>query len=67
VLAGLTCADWTSSSPALAAQVGHSDGLGPGGDPGGNFGSWNSSHANLNCADTAPRGGAGRVYCFAIN
>ena len=67
VLAGMTCADWTSSSPALAAQVGHSDGLGPGGDPTGNFGSWNSSHANQNCADTAPRGGGGRVYCFAIN
>jgi hypothetical protein len=67
VMAGMTCGDWTSSSASLAAQVGHSDGLGPGGDPSGNLGSWNSSHANQSCADTAPRGGAGRIYCFAIN
>jgi hypothetical protein len=65
LMAGMTCADWTSDSASLAAQVGHSDGLGPGGDPSGNFGSWNSSHANQNCANTAPRGGAGRIYCFA--
>ena len=62
---GMTCADWTSSSSALAAQVGHSDGLGPGGSAAGDLASWNSSHASQNCADTAPRGGAGRVYCFA--
>ena len=65
VMPGMTCADWTSSASTVAGQVGHSDGLGPGGDPSGNFGSWNSSHANQNCADTAPRGGAGRIYCFA--
>ena len=29
------------------------------------FSSWNSAHTNQNCADTAPRGGAGRFYCFA--
>lgn len=29
--------------------------------------SWNSSHSNMSCADTAPRGGAGRIYCFAVN
>ena len=23
------------------------------------------THANQNCANTAPRGGAGRIYCFA--
>jgi hypothetical protein len=67
LMAGTTCGDWTSSSPALAAQVGHSDGLGPGGNPDGNLGSWNSSHASQSCADTAPRGGAGRIYCFAAN
>jgi hypothetical protein len=63
--AGLTCADWTSSSMSVAAQVGHSDGLGPNQSTTGALSSWNSAHANLNCADTAPRGGAGRFYCFA--
>ena len=67
LLPGLTCSDWTSSATTVAAQVGHSDGLGPGGNPTGALSSWNSSHANLNCADTAPRGGAGRIYCFARN
>jgi hypothetical protein len=65
LLAGMTCADWTSDSSTVAAQVGHADGLGPGGDTSGTLASWNSAHANQNCADTAPRGGAGRIYCFA--
>jgi hypothetical protein len=65
VLAGMTCNDWTSDSSTVAAQVGHSDGLGPNANPAGNFASWNSSHASASCADTAPRGGAGRLYCFA--
>jgi hypothetical protein len=65
LMAGMTCADWTSSSTTLAAQVGHSDGLGPGGSNAGALASWNSAHASQNCADTAPRGGAGRIYCFA--
>jgi len=67
VLTGMTCNDWTSEATGVQAQVGHSDGLGPGGDPSGNFGSWNSSHANMDCSNTAPRGGAGRIYCFAAN
>ena len=62
---GLTCADWTSASTTIAAQVGHADGLGPGQSAAGALASWNSAHANQNCADTAPRGGAGRIYCFA--
>lgn len=61
---GLTCADWTSSSDTIAAQVGHSDGLGPNQSTTGTLASWNSAHANLNCSNTAPRGGAGRFYCF---
>ena len=65
LMAGMTCGDWTSSSSSLQAQVGHSDGLGPGGDSSGSLSSWNSAHANQNCADTAPRGGSGRIYCFA--
>jgi hypothetical protein len=67
LMAGLTCSDWTSGGADAQAQVGHSDGLGPGGDPSGTFSSWNSSHTNQNCSDTAPRGGAGRIYCFARN
>jgi hypothetical protein len=67
LMPGLTCSDWTSASASVAAQVGHSDGLGPGGDPSGSLSSWNSSHANQNCANTVPRGGAGRIYCFAAD
>jgi hypothetical protein len=62
---GLTCADWTSASTAIAAQVGHSDGLGPNQSTAGTLSSWNAAHTSQNCADTAPRGGAGRFYCFA--
>jgi hypothetical protein len=65
VLAGATCADWTSDSTTAIGQVGHSDGMGPNQNTAGALSSWNSAHANLNCADTAPRGGAGRIYCFA--
>ncbi len=62
---GLTCADWTSDSANAVAQVGHSDGMGPNQSTAGSLSSWNSAHANQNCANTAPRGGAGRIYCFA--
>jgi Protein of unknown function (DUF1554) len=65
LLTGFTCGDWTSDSSSALGQVGHSDGLGPGGDSSGALSSWNSAHANQNCANTAPRGGAGRIYCFA--
>jgi hypothetical protein len=63
----LTCADWTSSSETLTEQpqVGHSDIPGnPMFSP-----SWNSAHASANCsqAGLTMRGGAGRLYCFAIN
>jgi hypothetical protein len=61
---GRTCADWTSDAADLAAMVGHSDGLGPGGDPTGMYGRWHSSHLSESCNNTAPRGGAGRIYCF---
>jgi hypothetical protein len=65
LLRGFTCADWTSSATTAVGQVGHSDGMGPGQSTAGALSSWNSAHANQNCADTAPRGGAGRIYCFA--
>jgi uncharacterized protein DUF1554 len=65
VASGLTCADWTSASDTLQAQVGHSDGFGTGQSTSGTNASWNSAHVNGSCANTAPRGGAGRIYCFA--
>ena len=63
--AGLTCADWTADSADVVAQVGHSDGMGPNQSTAGTLSSWNSAHPNQNCSNTAPRGGAGRLYCFA--
>lgn len=65
LLRGFTCGDWTSASASTRGQVGHSDGLGPGGSTAGALASWNSAHASQSCANTAPGGGAGRFYCFA--
>jgi hypothetical protein len=62
---GLTCSDWTSASETAIGQVGHSDGLGPNQGTTGTLTSWNAAHTNQNCSNTAPRGGAGRFYCFA--
>jgi hypothetical protein len=67
LLPGFTCGDWTSDSAATVGQVGHADGFGPNQDTSGTLSSWNSAHANQNCSNTAPRGGAGRIYCFARN
>jgi hypothetical protein len=67
VAAGLTCGDWTSDSASTIGQVGHSDGMGPGMSTAGALSSWNASHTNQNCQNTAPRGGAGRFYCFVTN
>jgi len=65
LMTGATCSDWTSDSASFFGQVGHADGFGPNQDQSGALASWNSAHANQNCANTAPRGGAGRIYCFA--
>jgi len=62
---GLTCADWTSDSAAVRAQVGHSDGMGPNQSTAAPLNSWNAAHTSQSCANTAPGGGAGRIYCFA--
>jgi len=67
LLEGKTCADWTSEAEDLTAQVGHTDGLGPSMNPAPPYNSWNSVHESESCADTAPRGGAGKLYCFAID
>ena len=65
VMAGKTCNSWTSESPDMQAQIGHLDGIGLGGNTAGASASWNSAHENQSCADTSPRGGAGRFYCLA--
>jgi len=65
LLAGATCSDWTSAATNVTAQVGHSDGLGPNQSTTPPLNSWNSAHTAQNCSNTAPRGGAGRIYCFA--
>jgi hypothetical protein len=67
VLSGKTCDDWTSAAASLVAQVGHSDGLGPMRNGAPPYNSWQSSHENGGCNDTAPRGGAGHLYCFAVD
>jgi len=67
VAAGKTCADWTSSSDAGVAVVGHTDALGPGGSNEERYRSWFSTHDNRGCNDTAPAGGAGKLYCFAAD
>lgn len=67
VAVGKTCLDWTSDDANLFAQVGHSDGLGPNMDDSPNFRPWNSVHESGGCNDTAPKGGAGKIYCFAID
>ncbi len=67
VVPGKTCADWTSEDPTEFAQVGHSDGLGPMMNDAEMYRPWNSVHESGGCHDTAPKGGAGKIYCFAID
>jgi len=64
---GKTCEDWNSEDPALFAMVGHSDGLGPMMNDAEMYRPWNSVHDSGGCHDTAPKGGGGRIYCFAID
>jgi hypothetical protein len=57
-----TCGNWTSGG-AGTAQLGHHDRTG-----GGNT-SWNAVHASRGCSqeNLVATGGAGLMYCFAIN
>jgi hypothetical protein len=57
-----TCGNWTSGA-AGTAQLGHHDRTG-----GGNT-SWNAVHASRGCSqeNLVATGGAGLLYCFAIN
>ncbi|HEY2903301.1 MAG TPA: hypothetical protein VGL59_22145 [Polyangia bacterium] len=62
------CSDWTSAATTVKAWVGHSDGLGPAPTPmDPMYRPWNHSHLNMDCSNTAPLGGAGRIACFAVN
>jgi hypothetical protein len=58
-----TCNNWTDATDDHKAMLGHADRTG-----GGNV-SWNSVHMSAGCS--APKliatGGAGHLYCFAIN
>lgn len=58
-----TCKNFTSSAAEGSAQVGHFDRTG-----GGNT-SWNSAHGSRGCGqgNLVKTGGAGLLYCFAIN
>lgn len=59
-----TCSNWTSAADGQgSAQVGHFD------KQGGGNGSWNSAHGSRGCsqANLATTGGAGLLYCFAVN
>jgi hypothetical protein len=57
-----TCNNWTSNSTGTA-QLGHAD------KQGGGNGSWNSTHASRGCSqeNLVSTGGAGLLYCFAVN
>ena len=58
-----TCKNYTSSAADGSTQLGHVDRTG-----GGNT-SWNSTHASRGCgqANLVSTGGAGLLYCFAVN
>jgi len=59
-----TCSNWTSSADGMgSAQLGHAD------KQGGGNGSWNSTHASRGCSqpNLVSTGGAGLLYCFAVN
>ncbi len=61
-----TCSNWTSSGNG-AAMLGHSDRTGL--DESVPAKSWNSSHQSRGCSMDALKstGGAGLLYCFAVN
>jgi len=58
-----TCSNWTSNAATGSAQLGHHD------KQGGGNGSWNAAHPSRGCgqANLVATGGAGLLYCFAVN
>jgi hypothetical protein len=67
VAAGMTCANWTSNADTDKTIVGHVDRSGL--DDSAAAKSWNSSHPTKGCSQPAlvSTGGAGLLYCFAVN
>ena len=61
-----TCGNWTKSGDDGSAIVGHHNRAGTNAPPASM--SWNSSHATRGCSDAGLRstGGAGLIYCFAV-
>ncbi|MEO9898193.1 MAG: hypothetical protein ABJD13_18290 [Paracoccaceae bacterium] len=61
-----TCGNWTKNGEDGSAIVGHHDRVGL--NDGRNMVSWNSSHGSRGCgeADLPRSGGAGLMYCFAV-
>ena len=62
----MTCGNWTKSGEGVA-MLGHHDRQGLRDDEPSH--SWNSSHPSRGCSDEALKstGGAGLLYCFAVN
>lgn len=62
-----TCGNWTRSGAEGSAIVGHADRRGLDTTPPAL--SWNSSHPTKGCSDPGlvSTGGAGHLYCFAVN
>jgi len=58
-----TCNNYTSNAETGSVQLGHAD------KQGGNNSSWNSAHGSAGCSQPklVQTGGAGLLYCFAIN
>ena len=59
-----TCMNYTSNADGMGqVQLGHSD------KQGGNNSSWNSAHGSRGCSqpNLVMTGGAGLLYCFAVN
>lgn len=64
--ADTTCRNWTSSTDG-SAVVGHHDRMGT--DESAPMKSWNAAHATRGCSMDGLKstGGAGLLYCFAVN
>jgi len=62
----MTCGNWTKSGEGVA-MLGHHDRQGLRDDEPSH--SWNSSHPSRGCSDDGLKstGGAGLLYCFAVN
>jgi len=62
----MTCGNWTKSGEGVA-MLGHHDRQGLRDDEPSH--SWNSSHPSQGCSDEGLKstGGAGLLYCFAVN